>query len=661
MLSHRIILHLLACFFLLLRVTPAWANQDHVPAYDLSPGTASDLGGSWLFFPNHFLDERDLQSVDALIPQAIRVNLPGPTDPPMNFPRWGTLLIQLHGLDAIKHKLGIRFRADTAFRMLVMESIPGASLQEVLVQGKVSDNPNQSIPQIADRIGLFPALNSTSAYLVVYISGWHYHAWNVWRSPVIDSHEILSRKLSITLLSDIFISGMLSIMFLYFASLYFYRRNDYAALWMTAMIIAVLTRQIGIGGPFLGFAFLEPNLGIYALVRKMEYGSLSWIGFTGLGFVVASFRFKVPRYFLLADGLIALLLSGYCILAPVKAIAGFIHFTNAYIVIHALLGIFLSVYAVRARKVGSMPMLVGLVFLLLAIMHDISVVVGWNTLFSMPMGSYGVVALLFCQGQILAVQFSRTFKDSIHTLRQLKKVVYMHQLELIKAGQQLESTMPTQQSSACVLSFDIIDSSKIRHIKSKEFFRRFFERCNEEITAGYNGVDLKAQAYRIKEMGDGFLCSVGYPFASLTTNPANEAVDLARKFTEILREESAAFHMTKPLACGIGIALDDITGFYPATGAKEYDLYGPAIILATRYESMRKTLFSDMKDRSVIIIQEIIFQSLDPVYRQAFKKIDLKEEGIVVRDDPAATVLYYQFIDAAVLADAHASPLSQAV
>jgi class 3 adenylate cyclase len=246
----------------------------------------------------------------------------------------------------------------------------------------------------------------------------------------------------------------------------------------------------------------------------------------------------------------------------------------------------------------------------------------------------------------------RAVQDKVHALSQLKKVVYPHQMEQIKAGQELESTMPTSSGHACVISFDIIGSSKIKHIRAKTFFRNVFTRCNALMSEGYDGANLKANAYRIKEMGDGFLCSVGYPFQSMTDNPANEAVDLARRFAEVLTEEAEILHADTPIACGIGIALDTMTGFYPEAGTKEYDLYGPALILATRYEGMRKTLFEAEKGRNILIIQEVVYQSLDPSHRSGFQAIDLKEVGVVVRDDPAATRLYYLFLDKAAKAAA---------
>ncbi len=261
--------------------------------------------------------------------------------------------------------------------------------------------------------------------------------------------------------------------------------------------------------------------------------------------------------------------------------------------------------------------------------------------------AYAVESMLFAVALAYRTRDSeqKAVADKVHALSQLQKVVYSHQMELIKHGVELEQTMPTTPSHGCVLSFDVIASSKIKHIKAKDFFRNFFARCSKIMNEGYDGKNLKARAYRIKEIGDGGLCSIGYPFASLTENPANEAVDLAKSIAQAIAEEAEMLHSEVPIACGFGIALDTLTGFYPESGTKEYDIFGLALVLATRYEAMRKTLFEAETGRSILIIQEVVYLSLDPSHRHGFVAMDLKELGIVVRDDPAAVRLYYQFLD----------------
>ena len=268
--------------------------------------------------------------------------------------------------------------------------------------------------------------------------------------------------------------------------------------------------------------------------------------------------------------------------------------------------------------------------------------VGW----AVPMAlAFEVAAFSFSMGQKLRLSEIKILKENQHAFHEMKKMVYSHQLEKIKGGETLENTMPTETAHACVISFDIIGSSRIKHIKAKEFFRKVFARCNNLMNEGYDGSNLKSRAYRIKEMGDGFLCSVGYPFQSLSDNAANDAIDLAKGFAGILAEESKNLHYDEPITCGIGISLDTLTGFFPESGTKEYDLYGPAIVLATRYESMRKSLFDKKSDKSVLIIQDVVYRSLDPKHREGFTSYDLSGSKMTVRDDPSASRLYYQFIE----------------
>ncbi len=81
-----------------------------------------------------------------------------------------------------------------------------------------------------------------------------------------------------------------------------------------------------------------------------------------------------------------------------------------------------------------------------------------------------------------------------------------------------------------------------------------------------------------------------------------DVLSLERQLHGILEEEAEILESDEPISCGIGIALDHITGFYPETGTREYDLFGRAIVLATRYEGMRKALLSNQQGASIIIL-----------------------------------------------------------
>ncbi len=246
-----------------------------------------------------------------------------------------------------------------------------------------------------------------------------------------------------------------------------------------------------------------------------------------------------------------------------------------------------------------------------------------------------VIFQMLCFLPIVAMANGR-IKAIRHAFRQLEKVFYPHQINSIKRGADIEQTMPTHTGEACVICLDIIRSSKIQHVRSKEFFRNYFRRCNAAMMEQYKIDPLQARGYRIKEMGDGFLCSVGYPFLSPEENITEGALLLALDFQKILEEESRILELDEPIHCCISVVLEQVTGFYPGSGTKEYDLFGRGIVLATRYEGLRNQLFPRDSSSSLIILQERVYQSLGRRYRPLFNCLELNDFGVTIRDDAAA-------------------------
>ncbi len=241
--------------------------------------------------------------------------------------------------------------------------------------------------------------------------------------------------------------------------------------------------------------------------------------------------------------------------------------------------------------------------------------------------------------------------ENRHAFTQMQKLIYPHQLTAIRQGQELESTMPTHPARACVLCFDLIASSQLAPEVAKDFFREVFAACNQLMMENYSSEPLRARAYRIKEMGDGFLCSVGYPFASVGPDLAAEAMDLCLRFLQAVEDRSRSFGLP-PVYCSVGLAIDAISGFYPQVGTKEYDLFGRAIVLAKRYENMRKDLPINLEKNHIIIVQEAVYRDLTALQKNDFVGFELGPDGPLVRDDKAAKRLYYRLI--------HATPMAKA-
>ncbi|SMF14296.1 Adenylate and Guanylate cyclase catalytic domain-containing protein [Pseudobacteriovorax antillogorgiicola] len=264
--------------------------------------------------------------------------------------------------------------------------------------------------------------------------------------------------------------------------------------------------------------------------------------------------------------------------------------------------------------------------------------------------SYGMVfgfALEICffsfaLGEKVRLAERQAIEANVHAFEQLKKVFYPHQIQQIKAGRELETTMPTGKAKACVLCFDIIESSNIAIPYRDRFLEAGIKRCVKIMDQGYDASQLTARAYRIKEMGDGFLCSVGFPFETgEELGIPSSAVTLAEDFIREFQAHVDEHDLSDQVFCSIGIAFGVIEGRYPVTGAVEYDVYGPAVISANRYERVRKDLFSAKNDCHILTIQDKVYDELSDEQQKEFECLNVETLNYSIHGDRRAKLLYW--------------------
>ena len=153
--------------------------------------------------------------------------------------------------------------------------------------------------------------------------------------------------------------------------------------------------------------------------------------------------------------------------------------------------------------------------------------------------------------------YSRTTNESArkHLCKQLSKLVYPHQLDMIKQGDELEVTMPLKESKAIVSVFDVQRSTEIKHEKTQEFFMSVFESFLEICMQDYEKNPLRSRAFRLKETGDGYISTVGYPFLSSETGVlADGAVSAALAMLDAFNTNLEKFNYSRPIKASIGLA-----------------------------------------------------------------------------------------------------------
>ena len=224
-----------------------------------------------------------------------------------------------------------------------------------------------------------------------------------------------------------------------------------------------------------------------------------------------------------------------------------------------------SCYAIgksfRNGLVGSRTMVLGVTTMTACTANDIMII---QDMYKGPeLVFFGLLVFISCQSLILALKFSHAFKTLRHTKRELSKIVYPHMIEQIVAGEKLESTMPVGFQHAIIISFDIVGSTKIQHKNFALTLENVMARLQGELNTGYNGARFQSNGYRLKEMGDGLLVSIGFPFHQPTDqNLAEHAVLMAEKMCAIFKEEMERLRLKQPSFCGVGIVEGMVEGFF---------------------------------------------------------------------------------------------------
>jgi len=249
-----------------------------------------------------------------------------------------------------------------------------------------------------------------------------------------------------------------------------------------------------------------------------------------------------------------------------------------------------------------------------------------------------------------------------HLYNQLSKLVYPHQLERIKLGDELENTMPLKEGKAIINVFDVQRSGEIRHEKTQDFFMGIFQSFLQICMKGYEHNPLRSRAFRLKETGDGFISAVGYPFLPIDSRSlADSAVSTALTMFEAFNLEVKKFNYSRPIKGSMGLAYNSVQGTFQSGGIRSYDLFGDALGQAAKYEELRKhpVLWDIFRGQAremglehfnILIVQEFVYNSLSNSYRDMFTEIDLTDKRLVERDfqlmyDTEAKYIYFKVLE----------------
>jgi hypothetical protein len=489
-------------------------------------------------------------------------------------------------------------------------------------------------------------------------TGFFVRGTGFYKKPVIGYSSAIQQERQHATNLDMFLVGIFFITALYHMFLYLLRRQDRSPLVLAVLVLAAATRSLLAGnGRLLVNAELLPDL----LTYRLEHAATCLVGFTYPAFITLVLKperlgpnYIGPRWLYLPMAISGIATLTSFLPYPEMIEASLLAVQFSVVLLAISLPPWLVLATIRKQPQAWLITIGYLSPVALSLVDIVSYTLSST---NYNVGQWGVAVFVCCQAVMLSIRFNNLYltvdrsqaelKTEIqarnHLLKELKKLVYKHQITSIRAGHDIESTMPVGRGFGCVLCFDIQHSSSIEHPQKDLFFQIALKRCHQMMMADYDSNTLRASAYMVKEMGDGFICSVGFPFKT-DEDIYEKAYQLAENLVKLFQDQVKNYFDHLDVYCSIGIASGDITGYYPTIGLKQYDLHGSAIIKATRYEGFRKILFSSgqIPRSNIIIVQQNVFDQLRPDLQDRLTKYALNQ--INVRDDPDAKALYYQCI-----------------
>lgn len=230
----------------------------------------------------------------------------------------------------------------------------------------------------------------------------------------------------------------------------------------------------------------------------------------------------------------------------------------------------------------------------------------------------------------------------IHAYGQLKKLVLPHQLEMSRSGYNLEETMPIGSGEAGVICFDIQNSSSLAPGQLTQVMEGLEVKVKSILYESYSQNPLASNGYLINAMGDGLMCSVGYPLPYPEDRDLRSAtLELAIRLTNAFKEVTNDMQLDRELWCSIGASYGELSSFYSNYGTLRFDLYGNTIVRATRYQDFRKVLKELIQSEGHYLVVDSVLVRDDIAATFQLQRFDLSEHNIRVRNDSSKDELYF--------------------
>jgi signal transduction histidine kinase len=438
-------LHKIPLLFLsfLFAIHASWLSAGQIAdgRIDLSDHRWSDqerlqLNGVWHFLPYIFISEEAMRSGEWRHHSTARLKIPGrlheaQSDRNQEFHKktWGSLVLELSGLDQAEKELGLRLKANSAYNVYWMDPSEGEAWQPVIQVGLPGSSPESSVPHIDDYVGRIKVSGTGPFYLVIHISGFRYTHASIWSVPTLGPFNKMSRQLQLQSFVEIIAFGMILIMCIYNFSLFIRHPGNRPALYLSFLTLLYALRMVGTT-PSLGpFLFPTPSVFLHEIFRKFEFSFLMLIGICSAMFAMESLGYRKLRLFSYVNLVISAMIAIYCWVFTVEFYQPYLLIFNSFLLFYITLTLGLSIHSAWKDRGEAILILWGVAILTVSAVYDMAVGHSFirSSIFLSP---FGFTFFIYFQGQVIARQFAQAFKTAQNLSENLKHEVEMQTKEV---------------------------------------------------------------------------------------------------------------------------------------------------------------------------------------------------------------------------------------
>lgn len=237
-------------------------------------------------------------------------------------------------------------------------------------------------------------------------------------------------------------------------------------------------------------------------------------------------------------------------------------------------------------------------------------------------------------------------KMNFHFVSELERLVYDHQVRMLAEHHPIEKTMRLDEAIGYVGEFDIIESSRMQSQAGyDEFKNAIFGSCYQRLLKNYRYDAQQPQnpfsdGHIAKEMGDGFIFTVGYPFRVPPgkESAADICLQMAHDFIDSFEKQVAHFKLesSKP-RCVVVLARGSLQGFWTSYKVKRYDFRQRCMTKVARFSELRRLLQQKgavQVSGNFVLLDEGMADDLSASRRKNLHGISLEELGVQMRGYP---------------------------